>query len=161
MFMDQRHNVLQEVAGLIIDLPDDRILRVGIDGVDGAGKTTFANEITPMLEKKGRTVIRASVDGFHNPRTVRYRLGRSSPEGFYLDSYDYIGLKKDLLDPLCPGGSGYYREAIFDHRSDLPISQPEKKACPRSILVFDGIFLHRPELRIEWQSPMELGVHVG
>jgi len=31
--------------------------------------------------------------------------GRDSPVGFYLDSFDYAGLKKVLLDPLGPGGS--------------------------------------------------------
>ena len=58
------------------------MLRVGIDGVDGAGKTTLADTLADALEAAGIAVIRASVDGFHHPRAVRYRLGRESPEGF-------------------------------------------------------------------------------
>jgi len=64
------------------------VLRVGIDGVDGAGKTTFADELAAALAPFGRPVIRAGVDGFHHPRAVRYRRGRESPEGFFRDSYD-------------------------------------------------------------------------
>jgi uridine kinase len=52
-------------------LAPDRIVRVAIDGVDGAGKTTFANELAEVVGGLGRPVIRASVDGFHNPRVVR------------------------------------------------------------------------------------------
>jgi uridine kinase len=57
------------------------------------------------LDRLGVPVIRASVDGFHHPREIRYRLGRDSPEGFYRDSYDLDALQRELLDPLSPGGS--------------------------------------------------------
>jgi hypothetical protein len=51
-----------------------------------------------------RSVIRASVDGFHNPRAVRYEGGRYSPEGYFENSYNYAALKQCFLDPLSPGG---------------------------------------------------------
>jgi uridine kinase len=131
---------------------------VAIDGVDGAGKTHLADELATFLQASGRNTIRASVDGFHNPRAVRYRLGRDSPEGFFLDSYDYNGLKAALLDPLSPGGTKTYRVAIFDHRSDEPVSVPERVASGGDILLFDGIFLHRPELRHYWDYSVFLQV---
>ena len=62
--------------------------RIGIDGVDGAGKTSLADELVRPLEARGRSVIRASVDHFHNPRAVRYAAGRQSPEGYFQDSFD-------------------------------------------------------------------------
>lgn len=124
--------------------------RVGIDGVDGVGKTVFADRLAQTLESRGGSVIRASVDGFHNPRDVRYRRGKTSPLGFYLDSYDYAGLREALLDPLAPGGSRVYRHAIFDHATDAPVAASWSVAEPEAVLVFDGIFLHRPELREVW-----------
>jgi hypothetical protein len=69
------------VTQRLLALPQDRVARVGVDRVDGAGKTTFADELARALEAIGRRTIRASVDGFHNPRSVRYRLGRGSPQG--------------------------------------------------------------------------------
>jgi uridine kinase len=154
----QRRELLRTVAERILALPQDCVTRVGIDGVDGAGKTTFANELAPVLEARGRGTIWASVDGFHNPKALRYRLGRDSPEGFFFHSYDYAALREALLDPLAPGGSGSYRTAVFDHASDSPVAVPEWLARPGDVLLFDGIFLHRPELREAWELSIFLDV---
>ena len=156
--MSQRAQLLETVADRILRLPSDRKARVGIDGVDGAGKTMFADELAQILRAASRPVIRASVDGFHHPKAERYRRGRNSPEGYFEDSYNYSALKAVLLDPLSPGGSGRYRAAVFDHVTDTPVAAPERVAAPASILVFDGIFLHRPELRKYWDVSMFLDV---
>jgi uridine kinase len=74
--MTRRQQVLTELAHQIVRLSPDWIIRVAIDGVDGAGKTTFANELGDAIRPLRRSVIRASVDGFHNPRAVRYERGR-------------------------------------------------------------------------------------
>jgi uridine kinase len=103
--------------------------------------------------------VRASVDGFHRPSAERYRLGRSSPHGFYRESYDYQQLAELLLKPFAPGGSGRYRASAFDHRTDAPVSAPEQQAAPDAMLILDGIFLHRPELRQSWDFSIFL--HVG
>ena len=156
--MPRRQEVLDTVARALSRPIAAGVTRVAIDGVDGAGKTHFADELAGVLGASGRSVIRASVDGFHNPRSIRYRLGRDSPEGFFEDSYDYAQLKAVLLDPLSPGGSGRYRAAVFDHRSDSPVSAPTRVASPGDILVLDGIFLHRPELRAYWDYSIFLEV---
>jgi uridine kinase len=139
-----------EVAERLVRTQPDTILRVAVDGVDGVGKTTFADELALALARRQRPVIRASVDGFHNPREQRYRLGRSSPEGFYRDSYDYAQFNAALLEPLSPGGSRRYRTAVFDHLTDLPVEAPTQTAPEQAILIVDGIFLQRPELRDVW-----------
>jgi uridine kinase len=156
--MPRREDVLDVVARAVSRSIVSEVTRVAIDGVDGAGKTHFADELGNVLRASGRSVIRASVDGFHNPRSIRYRQGRDSPQGFFEDSYDYAQLKAVLLDPISPGGSGQYRDAAFDHRSDRPVSAPSRLASPGDILVFDGIFLHRPELRVYWDYSVFLAV---
>lgn len=156
--MSRRQEVLDTVARALSRPIAAGVTRVAIDGVDGAGKTHFADELAEVVGASGRSVIRASVDGFHNPRSIRYRRGRDSPEGFFEDSYDYAQLKAALLDPLSPGGSGHYRAAVFDHRSNSPVSAPSRVASPGDILVLDGIFLHRPELRAYWDYSIFLEV---
>jgi pantothenate kinase len=84
--MASRQYVLIELARHIVRLSPDRITRVAVDGVDGAGKITFANELADAIRALRRSVIRASVDGFHHPRAVRYERGRYSPEGYFEDS---------------------------------------------------------------------------
>jgi uridine kinase len=149
---------LRDIGRSILQVSKKDIVRVAIDGVDGAGKTTFADELARVLEAMDRRVIRASVDGFHNSASIRYRRGRTSPEGFFADSYNYEQLRAALLDPLGPRGTKRYRTAVFDHRSDSPVSMPEKVADSGAILVFDGIFLHRPELRRYWDFSIFLDV---
>jgi uridine kinase len=156
--MEQRLSLLHQVASLLPERPNARISRIAIDGVDGAGKTVFADELAAVLTAQGKPVIRASVDGFHHPRAVRYQRGRDSAEGFFRDSYDYAALRRWLLDPLSAGGSGRYRRAVFDVSADAPVSLPEEMAPPGACLVFDGIFLHRPELQAYWDFSVFLDV---
>jgi len=128
----------------------DHPTRVAIDGVDGVGKTTLADELVEPLTRMGRQIIRASVDGFHLPRAVRYRRGPDSPEGYFLDSFDYPALRSSLLDPLGPHGARRFRSAVFNHRTDLPVVLPWQTADAEAVLLFDGVFLQRPELAGLW-----------
>ena len=148
--MDKRKHLLANLAQRLAVVSPDRTICVAIDGVDGAGKTTFADQLASSVSVLGRPVIRASVDGFHDPRVVRYQRGKHSPEGFFEDSYNYAALRNYLVDPLSPGGSQRYRLAVFDHVRDDAVPVVEVEALPSSILLIDGIFLHRPELLKYW-----------
>ena len=148
--MTARDEMLKGVAARIAKLERAHTVRVAIDGVDAAGKTTLADELADRLRALGRPVIRSGIDHFHNPRVVRYAKGSESPEGYYRDSHDLDRVIGVLLRPLGTGGRGHYRAALFDHRRDVPVDSPEIKAEPRAILLFDGIFLLRPELRPYW-----------
>lgn len=153
-----RSALLRHLAVRVAALDSAGTTRVAVDGVDGAGKTTFAAELAAALMSLHRPVIRASVDDFHNPRAVRYRQGRQSPAGFFEDSYNYELLRSYLLDPLSPGGDGWYRVAAFDHRADRPVVVEPVRASPGAILVIDGIFLHREELEHYWDLSIFLRV---
>ena len=157
--MSSREEIIFKVAYQILAVHSgNRITKVAVDGVDGAGKSVFANELTEVLKHLGKAVIHTSVDSFHNPKAIRYRLGSSSPKGFFLDSYNYDILKEILLEPLSLGGNRLYRIASFDCKNDSPINIPQEIAELGSILVFDGIFLHRPEIRTYWDYSIFLDV---
>jgi uridine kinase len=126
------------------------VVRVGIDGVDAAGKTSLADELRPLLEARGRPVVRATVDGFHRPRAERYRRGPTSPEGYYRDSFDYAALRRELLEPLGPGGSRLHRTRVFDLHADEATDDPDVSAPVDAVLLVDGVFLFRPELNDCW-----------
>jgi uridine kinase len=146
-----RDAVLEAVA-LAVQVarrPDDCAL-VAIDGIDGAGKSTFADELARVLRADGVPVIRSTTDSFHNPRSVRWRRGKASPDGFYLDSHDLATLRRVLLEPLSAAPPQAYRAAAFDEPTDSPVDEPEEHADAGSVLVFDGLFLQRPELRRYW-----------
>lgn len=153
-----RDALLGRIADEIIGLGAESVTRVAIDGVDGAGKTTFAKELGAVVERMGRPVIRVSADDFLNPRSVRYRFGRTSPDGFFLDSYDYEALRRYVLEPLGPGGSGRIRRRAFDLSADAPIEAVEETPAANAILILDGLFLHRDELAEVWDFSIFLDV---
>lgn len=158
---DERTRVLDRVAAAVPDaVAPARPVRVGVDGTDGAGKTTFADELAEVLRATGRQVLRASVDGFHQPRVVRYRRGRASPEGFFHDSYDLDTLHAVLLEPLAPDhvGPRRVRTAVRDVATDTDPGTPWQVVDDATVLVVDGIFLQRDELRHVWDLAVWLEV---
>ncbi|MFC8504270.1 AAA family ATPase [Pedococcus sp. NPDC057267] len=121
-------------------------VRVGVDGADGAGKTVLAGELAAALCTLGRSVVQVSADDWHQVRELRHARDRHSPEGFWLDSYDYPRLRAEVLEPLGPGGSRRYRARGHDLASDAVLEQGWLVAPPGSVLVLDGLFLQREEL---------------
>jgi len=133
--------------------PAGRVV-IAVDGLDGAGKTVFADGLAEVFAEAGDAVFRAGIDGFHRPRAERYALGRRSPEGFYRDSYDYATFRRVLLDPFRDGaqtaGTTGFQLAAFDVTRDSAVESQWVTAPLDAVLVVDGIFLNRPELRDLW-----------
>jgi uridine kinase len=143
-----------EAIGAIVEAIDavrcPHPLRVAVDGPPCAGKTTLADELAVAVGGRGRDVIRASIEGFLRPRIERYRQGPDSPRGCYEDSFDFERLWGELLAPLGEGGSRLYRTQIYDRRADRPVPSRQLKAPADAVLIFDGVFLLRPELVDAW-----------
>lgn len=104
------------------------VARVAIDGPDAAGKTTLAARLTKAL-RGVRPVVQLSIDDFHQPREVRHRRGSLSPEGYYEDAFDFAAVRARSLEHVGQG----------------------------AVLLFEGVFLLRPELRECW----DLSVYVA
>lgn len=124
--------------------------RVAVDGPPAAGKTTLADELAAALRAQGRDVIRATIDDFLFPRVQRYRRGEYSAESCYFDAHDCDALNRVLLDPLGPGGDRRCQHAVYDHTTDTALSPGVTTAPADAVLVFDGVFLLRPELMDRW-----------
>jgi uridine kinase len=153
----QTDYLLNHLSKAIMGYRKDSPILVGIDGVDAAGKTTFADNLADRLKASNRQIIRASIDGFHNPKAIRYRKGRYSPEGYYRDSFNQQLIIGELLKPLSSGDLKY-KEAVFDYRIEDEVNVPWKQADKDAILIMDGIFLFRPELLNYWDIKIFLDV---
>lgn len=150
--MNARKTTLETLARRIVMLERGRPVRVAIDGRTASGKTTLADELAEAARGLGRTVIRASVDGFHRPRAERHRRGRHSADGYYEDARDLGAFRRDLLDPLGPGGDRRYRTASLDLDTNAPVNEPPIIAAADAVLIVDGTFLQRPELAGCWEA---------
>jgi uridine kinase len=101
------------------------VTRIGIDGVDGAGKTRLAEELAQELTPRGRPAVRITLDQFEQPTAERYARGDLSPQGYYLDAFDLERFREHVLSVGGP---------------------------PDVVVVVDGVFLQRPELAGLWDA---------
>jgi uridine kinase len=131
---------------------------VAVDGMTGSGTSAFADEFARVFGETRREVFRSSIDDFHRPRAERYRLGRDSAEGYYRESFDYGTLRRVLIDPFRMAGSTGFQTAAFDTARDAAVVSSWRTADADAVLVIDGIFLLRPELRGSWNYSVYLDV---
>ncbi|HPG74591.1 MAG TPA: uridine kinase [Rhodoglobus sp.] len=131
---------------------------LAVDGVDGAGKTHFADALAERLGRNGHAVFRASIDGFHRPRAERYVKGPDSAEGFYADSFDYDLFRRVLVEPFRLGGSAGFVTAAWDVARDTAVEMAWQTGPQDATLIVDGIFLNRPQLRGLWNYSIWLEV---
>jgi uridine kinase len=153
-----RKVLISQIANLLNGIDTPHPLRVAVDGVEAAGKSTFAGELIDELRRLDRPVVQSSIDGFHNPRCIRYRRGSTSAEGYFHDSFNYRAVTECLLIPLGKDGDRRCRTAVFDYRTDQIVDAPLVAAPDSAILIFDGIFLQRPELARYWDVSIFLDV---
>ena len=146
---------MKELAQLLRAVAPGSRVQVGVDGVDCSGKTTLADRLADEL-RPHRPVVRASIDGFHRPRAERYRRGRESAEGCYLDTFDLPALHQRLLDPFAAGLP--CQTVAFDLHADAPLSPEPVLPAADAVLLVDGVFLLRPELAHLWDLVLHLRV---
>jgi uridine kinase len=146
-----RGELLSRLADAVGSVTTAHPTRVAVDGPPAAGKTTLADELAVVLRAQGREVIRASIESFLLPQAQRYRRGVYSAEGCYHDSFDYDALRRVLLDPLGPGGDLRFQTAVYDKPTDAAIPESLATAAVDAVLLFDGVFLLRPELIDRWE----------
>jgi uridine kinase len=128
-------------------------LVIAVDGPDAAGKTTLAMDVADRLPVP---VIAIGADRFHRPRADRYRRGELSAEGYYRDSFDNEVISGQCLAPF-RAGAPMIRTAGFDFRTDN--ARADEAVVPTAaVLIFDGVFLLRPELAGFWDLAIYLRV---
>lgn len=135
-------------------------LRVAIDGLTAAGKTSFGHELAAALRQQGRSTLRASLDDFKNSWREARELGydRTSGEGYYRNAYDFASARTLLLEPAGPDGSGRVvlcaRDPLTgeDHRGVTVI------APANAVLIVDSVFAFRPEYDDLWDYRIWLDV---
>jgi uridine kinase len=153
-----REKIYIQIAKNIDFIDVKHLKRVAIDGITASGKSTFAQGLVEHLRAIGKSVIYTTLDGFHNPKEKRYRLGRKSPEGYYRDAYNYYMIKEKLLKPLGPNGNLEYYTKVFDLENDCLAKTSSNIANQDDILIVDGSFSLRPELIDHWELKIYLEV---
>lgn len=147
-----RREAVARLALRIIELRPGHPTRVAIDGVTASGKSTVAREIAAAVTALGRPSIQVTMDGFitlapgvtakdANPRSAITTTPTTSTRS-----------RESSLTPLGPGGDRRYRTRVIDLQTDTVTSDPQRIAPSGAVVIIDGTFLQRPDIRDRWDE---------
>lgn len=145
----ERAALLDAVADQVLATGDHR-LRVAIDGRTAAGKTTLGHELALRIAAHGRVVLRASLDDFKRPWSESHLYDRVSGDGYYRNAFDVAAIRRLLLDPAAPQGTGRVALASIDPLTQVNLSGEVFDMPADGVLVVDGVFAFRPQLSDSW-----------
>ena len=144
----------REVLGLF---PRGRVL-VGIDGLDGAGKTTFARALSAACVDAGTASAVVSLDDFQSAPSARD--DPLTAGSWFEHGFDHDLLRQRVVEPLRDGEA----IALLGRRigDEAAVPDPPLLLLPEhAVLVVEGIFLHRRELVGLWRTSAWLDVAIG
>ncbi len=107
----------------------------------------LADAVAARLSASAIPVARIRAGDFLRQRSIRLEYGRDDPDAFYDLWYDFGALRREVLDPLGPGGRGTWLPRLRDPRTDRSVREPVRPAVPGTVAVVDGRFLLRDDIR--------------
>ncbi|WP_090800267.1 uridine kinase [Asanoa ishikariensis] len=146
------------VASRIVDTSPDGRVRVALDGpppagVDPlssggpfgpgplAGPEALASALVEELRLRGRPAHAVPANGFLRAASLRFEQGRTNPDAFYTDWLDEPGLRREVLDPAGPGGTGRILPSLWDPRTDRASRAGYAPLEPTAAVLVAGGFL--------------------
>jgi hypothetical protein len=129
-------------------------LRVAVDGAPAAGPADLADALVDPLRVRGRPAVRVATDDFLRPASVRLEFGRTNPDAFYAGWVDEPGLRREVLDPLGPGGSGRILTSLWNAGTDRASRSAYRQLVPGTIVLVSGALLLGAGL------PFDITVHL-
>ncbi|MGW0592866.1 uridine kinase [Streptosporangium sp. NPDC002607] len=147
-------SLVEEIADLVDAEPRDSWVRVAFDGAPAARPGDLADELVDPLRLRGREVLRVLSADFLRPASLRFEYGRTDPDSFYTDWFDYKGLVREVLGPLAPGRSGKVLPTLWDSTIDRATRAPYVTVPPGGVLLLAGPLLLGRGL------PFDLTVHL-
>ena len=130
-------------------------VRVAINGIEGTGKTVFAERLTLFLMNNNVEAKHVSIDGFHFNKKTRYIQGRNSAIGYYENSYDEVSFVNHVLkSSQLPAPT--YVTATHDLESDQYLELKPIAISDKSVIITDGAYLFKPAYRPHWDLKIYL-----
>jgi hypothetical protein len=146
------HRLVDEVVGLV-DARKGRV-RLALDGPPPTHPLDLAGRVADALRTRGRAAVVVSAGDFLRPASVRLEFGREDPDE-YLDGWlDAGGLRREVLDPAGPGGSGRVLPRLWDVVTDRAHRDGYVQLPADGVVVLAGALLLGRGL------PLDLAVHL-
>ncbi|MER7168109.1 uridine kinase [Micromonospora sp. NPDC000207] len=129
-------------------------LRVALDGAPAAEPGRLAAALIDPLRARGHPVLHVHTADFLRPASVRLEFGRTNPDSYYDAWVDEAGLRREVLDPAGPDGSGRLLPALRDARTDRASRSAYLDLPPGGIVLVSG------ELLLGGGLPFDVAVHL-
>ena len=133
----------------------EKPVRIAINGIQGTGKTVFAEKLTNHLNLEKIKTIQVSIDGFHFNKKKRYKQGRHSAKGYYEDSYNELAFIEKVLESS-QSDFPNYTIATHNLKTDKYLNLEPIELENNSVLITDGAYLFKPNYRDYWDFKIYL-----
>jgi hypothetical protein len=144
--------LVEEVAALV-ETRRGRV-RIALDGPPPTRPLALAEQVAEQLRVRGRAAVVVNAGDFLRPASVRLEFGREDPDE-YLDGWlDAAGLRREVLDPAGPEGSGRVLPRLWDAAADRAHRDRYVQ------LPDDGVVLLAGALLLGRGLPVDLAVHL-
>ena len=116
-------------------------LRVAVDGPPAARPDELAIALVDPLRAAGRPVLHVRAADFLRPASVRLEHGRTNPDAYYESWIDEPGLRREVLDPAGPDGSGRLLPSLWDPVTDRASRADYVELPPGGVVLVSGALL--------------------
>lgn len=124
----------------------NRSIVVGIDGLGGSGKTTFATSLANYFREKGVETIVFHIDDFIHPKRIRYDAAKEEWFCYYFLQWRYDYFIFEVLSQLVSGDEIHKEIELYDKEDDVYAKQ-SVYIPKQTVVIIEGVFLQRPELK--------------
>jgi hypothetical protein len=144
--------LVEEVAALVEARPGR--VRLALDGPPPTGPLGLAERVAVLLRSHGRAALVVDAGDFLRPASVRLEFGHEDPDE-YLDGWlDEGGLRREVLEPGGPDGSGRVLPRLWDAAADRAHRDRYVELPAGGVVVLAGALLLGRGL------PLDITVHL-
>ncbi len=129
---------------------------VGISGIDGSGKSTYAQALKRSLQARGLAIGLVASDNFFHPKPVR----NANPDqitGYFDESFDFRRLVDKVLNPIRHSTAVTTKLPVLDLVTDEQSERMFQFSGP-GVVIVEGVFLFRRELQSHFDLKIWLDV---
>jgi hypothetical protein len=140
----------------VVELVDARPgrVRLALDGPPPTHPLALAEQVADVLRTRGRATVVVDAGDFLRPASVRLEFGREDPDEFLDGWLDEGGLRREVLDPAGPDGSGRVLPRLWDAVADRAHRDRYVQLPADGVVVLAGALLLGRGL------PLDLAVHL-
>jgi len=133
--------LVDEIVDRITAFSPDQRVRVALDGPPATAPWAWAEDLVDPLRIRGRPALHVPAEGFLRPASERFELGRTNPDAFYERWRDDAGLRREVLQPAGPTGSGRVLPSLWDTVTDRATRAPYVDLASGTVVLVSGPLL--------------------